>query len=153
MAYHRQIKIKTDGKFWLPPSETEIKRRRIKHLQKYKKKILAAELTDLPQIINNMYSYVIKRAIFENEEFLKEELIEQIDLIIDSYKNSYSPMDYRKIKTHLLNCKVYSELRSKEQKEPGNEIYNNFLLYLRINFFAIKLFFTKYWDKRNKLLQ
>ena len=62
-------------------------------------------------------------------------------------------MDYRKIKTHLLNCKVYSELRSKEQKEPGNEIYNNFLLYLRINFFAIKLFFTKYWDKRNKLLQ
>ena len=68
MAYHRQIKIKTDGKFWLPPSETEIKRRRIKHLQKYKKKILAAELTDLPQIINNMYSYVIKRAIFENEE-------------------------------------------------------------------------------------
>jgi len=147
MAYHRQTRLKIDGKSFVVPSDKEVKRRRIKHLQKYEKQIKSAELNNLPQIVNNLYSYLIKKNILEDQEFIKNELLIQISILIDAYKYSYSPSECQEIRSQLLYGMISHQRKFCQEKKSETET----ALIKKIagwhpfkSFFAVRKVFSQY---------
>lgn len=102
MVYKRQIPLKIDGKYVNPPSEYEVKRRKIKHLQRYQKKIKTANIEDLPKLAFDLYSYLIKKSILLDNEYIRQELNAQLINIISSYKFDYSPLKQQEIIDGIL---------------------------------------------------
>ena len=49
-------------------------------------------------MISKFYSYLLKKSIIPDTEFIKNEVLFQIDAIIDAYRNSYNPSELHKIK-------------------------------------------------------
>lgn len=92
MAYHRQLKIKENGKPILLPTEKETNDRKIKVLQRYQKLILSNyDKKELSEIITKLFGYLIKILPIN---FIKLVLNHLLTIIINSYKFNGNPMNF-----------------------------------------------------------
>lgn len=109
MPYHRQLKIKENGKPILKPTNEEIIERKIKNLQKYQRKLIKCSYEELPKLLEKLLIYIIKKEIVKNPEYIKEQANSFITSIINSYKNDYNPQERTIIINNILS--LYAEAK------------------------------------------
>lgn len=138
MVYHRQTKLKINGKQLIPISKYEFKRRKIKHLQRYINKFQESDNENLLKLINQFYSYLLRKSIITDTEFIKNEILLQIDAIIDAYRNDYDPSEFHKIKNKLalVNKEHYGYFFT--NKRDKAERIRNLSEFTKSNFYAAK---------------
>ncbi len=140
MGYHRQLQIKENGKTIIEVSEKEKRRRKIKQLQRYCKKICNASKEELPLILQKFYSYVIKKSIITDETYIKEKMMLIIDEISDSYKNDYDPMDCITVSNYMQAYLTFNNFR-----HLPKDYMNAVVKRLNVSFHAAKLVLNKYF--------
>lgn len=145
----RQLKVKGTRKVNSPRkdiSESEKKQNKIKVLQRYRNTIENANIEELPKYINSFYSYIIKKEIISNDEYIKNELLSQIETIIDSYRNNYDSNEIFKIRYNLKEelKKSYNLNKKTSKQEDYIKSLNILTLFFKSNFFAMKHFIEKF---------
>lgn len=145
MGKHRYRQLKIPGsrkpyKHNAVITESMKKANKIKTLQRYQDRISNAQLEALPQIIADLYSYLIKKSIISiNEQYIKNELIAQIDQIIDSYKHSYNPEEFIELSTNMQKFALKSNFQDCTPLQVTNSLSRSF----KKNFYAIKYHIDK----------
>lgn len=119
MAYHRQLRIKENGKSIIKPTKEESIERKIKHLQRYQKKLIECSYAELPQIVMKLIAYVIKKELLRNPIYIKEMINAFIVGTINAYKNDYDIKASRTIKEMVL---LDNFIKHPKLKNPCNEI-------------------------------
>jgi len=150
MSYHRQLKIKENGKPILKPTKEEIIERRIKHLQKYQRKLLKCSYEELPKIVMGLFAYILKKELITNPVYIKEMINAFIIGIINAYKNGYDIKESKRIKEIMLLDFIgkYPKL-SNPNKELHTTIRNNTIDEITIlNKNPLKKYTT--WDYKSK---
>ena len=65
----------------------------IKYINRYKNQISKADNQELPQLVERLYAYLLKKSVITDCKFIKENLSYQITQIINCYKtNSEQPI-------------------------------------------------------------
>lgn len=78
----------------------QLKINKIKHLQRYQKKLLNANSEELLILINKLYKYLFKKSFIDVKDFIKVQINSQLTTIINSTRYNYSPMNAETLK-HL----------------------------------------------------
>lgn len=92
---YRQLVLKLKGKSIIPKDgvkyqdKTRTKQMKLKHLQRYQKNILNANIENIPNLLYELYSYLIKKQIIQDIDFLKREINTTLISIINAYMYDY----------------------------------------------------------------
>ncbi len=126
MPYHRQLRIKENGKPILKPTKEEIIERRIKHLQKYQRKLLKCSYEELPKIVMGLFAYILRKELITTPAYIKEMINAFIIGIINAYKNGYDIKESKRIKERMLLDFIYKYPKlPNPNKELNKTIRNN----------------------------
>lgn len=149
MAYHRQLKIKENGKTIINPTKDEVIERKIKHLQKYQRRIIGCSYFELPKIVMGLFTYVIKKELI-NPIYIKEIINAFIISTINAYRNGYDIRESKIIKDRMLLDFIF---KYPKLPNPNNElnktIRNNTIdEIITLNKNPLKKYTS--WDYKNK---
>ena len=146
MSEGKQIPIKVGKKSIVPPSEKEMKSRKIKNIKRHIRKIEDAKIDELPLLFSKLLSYLLKKEIVKDETFIKYEIKNLIFTIINSYKYNFNPNEPKRITDFLL---LFSPIISNHSPKNTENI-NKVAEMAKSSFFASKYVLDSYYKNRYK---
>lgn len=58
----------------------------VKSLERYRRKLRYADIVEIPEIVKNLYSFIINKNVVQDDRFIKNELCTSVSLMIQALK-------------------------------------------------------------------